>query len=49
MRRRSLLKLGVSLTEQARLSARELDEIVHVEAIYAAEEQRRAEDQSRKG
>ena len=48
VRRRALLTLGVSLTEQAELPARELDEIVHVDAVYRAEEQRRAEEQNRR-
>ena len=48
VRRRTLLRLGVSLTEQAELPARELDEIMRVDDVYTAEQQRRAEEQDRK-
>ena len=47
-RRRALLNLGVSLTEQADLPARELDEILRVDDVYTAEQQRRSDEQNRK-
>jgi len=47
VRRRALLLLGVSLSEQAALPARELSELLTVHAVYIAEENRRNEEASR--
>lgn len=47
VRRRQLLLLGVSLTEQAELPALELDQLMLVHQTYQAEEQRRNEEAAR--
>lgn len=47
VRRRQLLLLGVSLTEQNELPARELDELLHVHAVYVDEQNAREEAASK--
>lgn len=46
-RRRTLLGLGVSLTEQAAYPARELDELLRVNTVILLDQQRRTDEANR--